>query len=247
MQIELQNATDEICKFLARRDIASLSMQEVLRVFGVSFFDVVLVFGCDVLETAQSAARVYHAGLCKKLLFSGGIGHGTAGLRKKAALQYGMDTENWPEGDIMAAIAIEYLHVPAEAVLIENRSTNSGENAAFSLQLLEERGVQHNTILLIQDPFMQLRSHLTLKANLKKGQRAFSYAPLIPTSEDLIHQRHWTKERFVELLTRELPRLRDDENGYGPKGAGFIEHVDIPAVVEQSYALILQQEEQLLL
>ena len=26
----------------------------------------------------------------------------------------------------------------------------------------------------------------------------------------------------------EIPRLSDDENGYGPKGANYIVHVDIP-------------------
>jgi hypothetical protein len=35
-------------------------------------------------------------------------------------------------------------------------------------------------------------------------------------------------ERFVSLILGEIPRLRDDERGYGPKGRGFIAHVDVP-------------------
>jgi hypothetical protein len=43
----------------------------------------------------------------------------------------------------------------------------------------------------------------------------------------------WEKQRFCELLVGEVTRLNDDENGYGPKGKGFIGHVDVPeGVVE---------------
>lgn len=36
------------------------------------------------------------------------------------------------------------------------------------------------------------------------------------------------KRRFCELLVGEITRLKDDVNGYGPKGKGFIGHVDVP-------------------
>jgi hypothetical protein len=42
----------------------------------------------------------------------------------------------------------------------------------------------------------------------------------------------WEMERLCELLVGEVTRLKDDENGYGPKGKGFIGHVDVPAEVE---------------
>lgn len=32
----------------------------------------------------------------------------------------------------------------------------------------------------------------------------------------------------------EIPRLQDDENGYGPKGKNFIAHVDIPETVQEA-------------
>ena len=32
--------------------------------------------------------------------------------------------------------------------------------------------------------------------------------------------------------------LRDDENGYGPKGKGFLRHVDIPEEVNRSFEII---------
>ena len=45
----------------------------------------------------------------------------------------------------------------------------------------------------------------------------------------------WSMERYVNLLMGEIPRLRDDENGYGPRGKGFIAHVDIPEEVLHAF------------
>ena len=42
-------------------------------------------------------------------------------------------------------------------------------------------------------------------------------------------------KRYVSLLLGEIQRLTDDENGYGPKGADFIAHVDIPEGVQAAY------------
>ena len=33
----------------------------------------------------------------------------------------------------------------------------------------------------------------------------------------------------------EIPRLTDDLNGYGPKGKGYIAHVDIPEKVRAAF------------
>ena len=41
----------------------------------------------------------------------------------------------------------------------------------------------------------------------------------------------WDMERYVSLLMGETPRLTDDAAGYGPHGAGYIAHVDIPEEV----------------
>ena len=38
----------------------------------------------------------------------------------------------------------------------------------------------------------------------------------------------------------EIPRLTDDKDGYGPKGAGYIAHIDIPEDVKNAF-LILKQ------
>ena len=45
----------------------------------------------------------------------------------------------------------------------------------------------------------------------------------------------WDIERYISLLMGEIPRLSDNENGYGPKGKGFIAHVEIPDQVSKAF------------
>ena len=69
-------------------------------------------------------------------------------------------------------------------------------------------------------------------------------APLPPEGGELRFAPHcseacaaaWPVQRFLSLLLGEIPRLRDAPGGYGPLGAGFICHVDIPAEVEAAWA-----------
>ena len=45
----------------------------------------------------------------------------------------------------------------------------------------------------------------------------------------------WEIDRYISLLMGEIPRLSDDENGYGPRGKDFITHVDIPDEVRKAF------------
>ena len=48
-------------------------------------------------------------------------------------------------------------------------------------------------------------------------------------------------ERFISLLLGEIPRLHDDEAGYGPRGKGFIAHVDVPEDILEAYRQLLPE------
>ena len=51
----------------------------------------------------------------------------------------------------------------------------------------------------------------------------------------------WEMERYISLLLGEIPRLTDDENGYGPRGKGFIAHVEVPEDVRASFEALKQE------
>ena len=50
----------------------------------------------------------------------------------------------------------------------------------------------------------------------------------------------WDIGRYITLLMGEIPRLTDDKNGYGPKGTGYIAHIDIPKDVKNAFLSLKQ-------
>lgn len=141
-----------------------------------------LVFGSNDVRVASHAASLFKAGWAPLIVFSGGLGNFTRG------------EWNEPEADIFSRIAIS-MGVPPGAVLIENKSTNSGENVIFSRALLEREGFAPSSFLIVQKPFMERRALATfLKA--WPGKETTVSSPPIPfeaypndviSLEDLIH------------------------------------------------------------
>ncbi|QUI32418.1 YdcF family protein [Streptomyces alfalfae] len=58
--------------------------------------------------------------------------------------------------------AIE-LGVPSDAILVEPRARNTGENIRFSRALLEERGVPVSSALLVSKPYEERRAYATAR------------------------------------------------------------------------------------
>ena len=135
--------------------------------------------------------------------------------------------------------------MPDAAILIEDQSTNCGENAEFPVDLLKLTPLRLRSVLLLQDPTMQRRTHECFRRFLRDaaGVRVLSYAPFVPTVPDRdarnVHDEDgravWSMRRFTALTLGEMCRLHDDEHGYGPRGADFIDHLDIPSDVMDAY------------
>lgn len=45
-------------------------------------------------------------------------------------------------------------------------------------------------------------------------------------------------EQYITLLLGEIPRLRDDENGYGPKGQDYLIHMDITTDIVNAFEVL---------
>src|SRR3954454_20919508 len=87
--------------------------------------DIILVLGSHDTRVAERGAQLFLDGWAPLLIFSGGLGR----------LTEDMWTET--EADKFAAIAIE-MGVPASSILVESRSTNTGENILFTQKLLSQ-------------------------------------------------------------------------------------------------------------
>ena len=81
-------------------------------------------FGNFNTDIARRAAELYHQGLAPKVLFTGGLGRNTEGLLPE------------PEAVRFAKVAME-CGVPAEDILMEDKSTNTRENIELTRALLD--------------------------------------------------------------------------------------------------------------
>ncbi len=154
--------------------------------------DCILALGSHDLRVADRAAELYLAGWAPILLFSGGLGYLTKGIWKD------------PEADQFARIALDH-GVPAEAIFIENKSTNTGENILFTRQLLEEKGLHPHSFLLVQKPYMERRSYATFKKQWP-GMELLVTSPQI-AFEDYPNN-EIPMERVINAMVGDLQRIR---------------------------------------
>lgn len=110
--------------------------------------DVILVLGSNDLRVAEQGADLFLRGLAPRIVFSGNVGRLTEGVFKKS------------EAECFAEVAIAK-GVPAEAILIEPRSTNTGDNIAFSRELLASQGIDPQRLIVVQKPYMERRAYAT--------------------------------------------------------------------------------------
>ena len=112
--------------------------------------DCILVLGSHDIRVAQRGAELYLQGYAPLIIFSGGAGRLTEGLWDNS------------EAEIFAEEAIR-LGVPKSSILIENKSSNTGENIEFTKILLAGRHIVLKNTILVHKPYMQRRSYATFK------------------------------------------------------------------------------------
>ena len=150
-----------------------------------------------------------------------------------------------PEADVFAAYLRSRHGLAPDA--LERLSTNCSNNVTYQLRLMGERGWPADRLILAQDATMQRRMHAIMRKEAPCAEVAIfaTYAARVAPRQDggrptapsgfndaLAFAEEplgmWDVERYVALLLGEIPRLRDDEGGYGPRGRGFLAHVDVP-------------------
>src|SRR5262252_2026312 len=90
--------------------------------------DAILVLCSHDTIVAKRGAELYLQEWAPLLIFAGGLGSLTRHLWRE------------PESDQFARIAAD-MGVPPERMLIENLTTNTGENVAFTKELIAARGL----------------------------------------------------------------------------------------------------------
>lgn len=238
--------------FLANRDLEELSKETLKENYGISEVDAMLVFGNDLPYVIEFASQAFKKGIAKKMVICGGTGHSTERLRHAVASSQRYkdsykDLKDKSEAEIYGKIAEDNYGISKDLLWLDTESTNCGENAKNGLKI---SGKDVKSILLIQDPILQLRSRASLEFHSGGEHVIISYAPFIPeVKEDLSFAMDipnvWEFQRFMELVLGEIPRLKDDEYGYGPNGRNFIPHVDLPEEVLRAYKKVTKKYQEL--
>jgi uncharacterized SAM-binding protein YcdF (DUF218 family) len=112
--------------------------------------DAILVLCSHDTRVAERGAQLFLDGWAPLLIFSGGLGAITSTMWSE------------PEADQFAAIAVA-MGVPRGRILIENQSTNTGENVTFTRRLLAERQLDPARFILVQKPYMERRTFATFR------------------------------------------------------------------------------------
>lgn len=178
--------------------------------------DAILVFGSNDLRVAEHAASLHHRGLAPWLLFSGARGR---------------MTQDWPEteAEAMARVA-RGLGVPDDAILVENRATNTGENIRFSRELLAARRIPLATAIVVQKPYMERRSIAALDVQWPGVVFRASSPPL---DFDRYCGGALTPELVTEAMTGDFQRILDYP------ALGFASPQETPPEVVDAYRTLV--------
>jgi uncharacterized SAM-binding protein YcdF (DUF218 family) len=117
--------------------------------------DIIFVLGSHDVRVAERGADLYLQGWAPLIIFAGGLGRLTEGVFTQT------------EADMFAGIAMQK-GVPKESILIENRSTNTGQNILLTQELLKANGLDPQSFIVVQKPYMERRSLATFKKHWPK-------------------------------------------------------------------------------
>ncbi|OGH69244.1 MAG: hypothetical protein A2754_04200 [Candidatus Magasanikbacteria bacterium RIFCSPHIGHO2_01_FULL_47_8] len=175
--------------------------------------DCIFVLGSHDTRVADYATDLFLQGYAPYLIFSGGLGNLTTGVFKKS------------EAEIFADIA-KSKGVPEDKILIENKSTNTGENVQFTKQLLKDKGLDFTSFILVQKPYMERRTYATFR-------KVWPEKEFIVTSPQVSFEDYPNdeipKEKVINIMVGDLQRIKV----YPEKG--FQIPQEIPQEVWEAY------------
>ena len=179
--------------------------------------DCILALGSHDLRVAERAAELYLQGFAPLVIMSGGLGNFTKEMWTKK------------EADKFAKVAIEK-GVPEDSILIENKSTNTGENILFTQKLLKEKGLDPQSFIVVQKPYMERRSYSTFKMHWTDKE-------LWVTSPQISFEQYPTEEipmdKVINIMVGDLQRIKL----YPEKG--FQIYQEIPKEIWRAYERLI--------
>lgn len=182
----------------------------------LKLMDAIFVLGSNDTRVAEYASDLYFRGLGQYVICAGGNGKESDFLK--------------PEAEVFSEIILAK-GVPEEKIIIENKSTNTGENILFVKRLVEEKKLGLTSFLLVQKPYMERRAFATFR---KQWQEAKCLVTSPPITYEEYSKDEMFKKRFINVMVGDLQRIRDY-----PK-LGFQITQEIPKEVSHAWEKLVQ-------
>ncbi len=183
--------------------------------------DIIIGFGHFDMNIPKRCCELYLDGMGSKIIFTGGVGAGSADFKNAEAIEFFQYARRF------------FPQIPQEDILIEDQSTNTGENIRFSIKTLKEKLPEFNfetgisSAILVATPARQYRVYLTVLQYLPQIKLVNLPPDLSYNDNMLIYNEKG--EDFTRQLTGEIYRLLE----YPAKG--LCEKVEIPEHLIEAY------------
>ena len=184
--------------------------------------DAIVVLCSHDERVAERGAELFLDNWAPLLIFSGGLG----------AITKGLWTE--PEAIRFSRIA-ESMGVPPEHILVEDKSTNTGENVRYTRDLLRRKALDPNRFIAVQKPYMERRTYATFRKVWPEKALVVT-SPQVSFDQYLDQYAHstLTPEDVIAIMVGDLQRIRL----YPDKGYQIRQ--EIPVSVWAAYEELVQ-------
>ena len=185
--------------------------------------NIIFVLGSIDLLPAEHAADLFKKGLAPYVLFSGKGGRNFELCPMKR--------NGITEAELLAEFAMGK-GLPYEKILLEKKSTNTGENVRFSKKLLEDKGINSRLIISSHMPSSERRDYATLRKQWE-GPEFIMSSPNVPFREYNLrgYQGLMTRADLISDMLGDFQRLF-----IFPKKGFMIEQEEpVPENVKEAY------------
>jgi uncharacterized SAM-binding protein YcdF (DUF218 family) len=158
--------------------------------------DAIFVLCSHDERVAERGAELFLHDWAPLLIFSGGLGSITKRLWDE------------PEAIRFSKIA-QSLGVPRERILIEGRSTNTGDNVRFTRELLRQNNLDPTSFIAVQKPYMERRAYATFR-QIWPEKNLIVTSPQVSFDEYMTHYVHESlpPEDVVAIMVGDLQRIK---------------------------------------
>ena len=180
----------------------------------LSFSDVIIGLGSYDIRVAMHCAEIFHKGLAPRVIFTGATGNWTSDLYPAS------------EAEVFRLCALQ-AGVPQDAITLEPRATNIGENIQFSAELV----FGAKRVIFVTKPHTQLRCQATAQKQWPQA-RSLVTAPATAFEDQPLP--HHNKRALICEMVGDLDRMRSYAR------LGFQKDVDLPIHVLQAFNVLVE-------